>query len=100
VSGEKGSPFGFQFLFRAIAGVNQAARDNPVKMLRVEVEPFALIVRSERAPYFGTFVPVNGKPLQILKKVVFKGLGCALPVGILDAENEFAAVVSCEKPIK
>src|SRR5205823_10137017 len=66
----------------------------------VNLRSLALQIRSQIAAHMRTLVPIKTEPLQPFVNRRHRFLGVARPVGVLDAQNEFAAMMSCEQPIK
>src|SRR5947208_10222899 len=71
-----------------------------VEVALVEFCALALQVRSEISAHMRAFIPIEAEPLQSFVNCGHGLLGVARPVGVLDAQNESAAVMSCEEPIK
>jgi len=61
---------------------------------------FALQIRAEISTDVGAFVPIEAKPLESVTNRRHRFLDVACSVGVFDAQNEFAAVMPCEKPVE
>src|SRR5438876_12378477 len=68
-----------------------------VEVALVEFCALALQVRSEISAHMRTFVPIETEPLQSFTNSGHAFLGVARPVGVFDAQNEFAAVMPRKK---
>src|SRR6266487_5704667 len=66
----------------------------------VNLRSLTLKIRSQISAGVWTLVPIEAEPLQTFVNRRHRFLGVASPVGVLDAQNEFATVTSCEEPIK
>ena len=97
---------GLEFLGGAEAGIGFAIAQQPLGMFGVDVKPFRLaigtvvpnfvrrIARQARA-----FVPLEAEPVQVLDQLRFVLRFGTLDVGVLDAEQEGAAVAAGEEPV-
>src|SRR5437773_12254465 len=66
----------------------------------VNVRPFALQIWSEISALMRSFIPIEAEPAQ---SFIDRGSGffsIARSIGVLDAQNEFAVVMSREEPIE
>ena len=84
---QRGLAFGVQLFGRTEAAECSPAAQHPVGRLAVQVEPLTLVV--------GALVPIQPQPLHGSDDVVVKFAGGALPVGIVDAQDEVAVVLAC-----
>ena len=66
----------------------------------VDVHPLRLAVRGVRAADLGALVPVQTEPAHRVEQLVVRLLGVAGRVGVLDAEDQGAAVVPGEGPVE
>src|SRR5690606_41804349 len=89
-----------QLLGRAVAVVRLALGQKLLHVLVVNVQPLALEVRAVGAAHFGTLVPVNAEPFQILDDGPRRLLRGALQVRVLDAQDEGAAVMAGKQPVE
>src|SRR6266566_4434893 len=66
----------------------------------VKVRAFALQIRPEIAAHVRAFVPIEAEPSETFVNCsrCFFDLACF--IGVFDAENEFAAVMAREEPVK
>src|SRR5215472_8510788 len=62
-------------------------------VLAVDLTAFALPIRSVRTADFGAFVPCKSKPVKASQNGRFGLRGAACGIRILDAQNEFTAVL-------
>jgi hypothetical protein len=98
-------PFGFTVLARsrrgvaasirrpfAIAREARAAREQAIRSGAIQVEA----LRLEEGP----FVPFDSQPLQAIQDALNEFGPVAFDVGILDAQQQRAALMSREKPIE
>src|SRR5204863_2072351 len=66
----------------------------------VNIRSLALQIRSEISAHMRTFIPIETEPAQ---SFIDRGgcfFGIARSIGVLDAQNEFAVVMSREEPIE
>src|SRR6266700_8268920 len=82
-------------IFEDMAGVLKCFQVAFVKFC-----PLALQIGSEISSDMRAFVPIEAEPFQSLINCCHGFLGIARPVGVLDAQNELAAVMSREQPIE
>ena len=82
-------------IFEDMAGVLKCFQVAFVKFC-----PLALQIGSEISSDMRAFVPIEAEPLQSFVNCRHGFFGVARPVGVFDAQNEFAAVMSCKKPIE
>src|SRR4030095_11633611 len=66
----------------------------------VNICAVTLQIRAEISADMRTFVPIEAEPLQTLVNRCGGFFSVASPVGVLDAQNEFAAVMPGEEPIE
>src|SRR5207244_4115269 len=66
----------------------------------VNIRSFALQIRSEISAGMRTFIPVEAEPAQSFINRRGGFFGIARSIGVLDAQNEFAVVMSREEPIE
>ena len=83
----------------AVAVVGELALAQPREDVGVDVRALRLAVRAERATLERALVPVEAEPLHDLDQALVGLLGVAGGVGVLDAEDERAAVVAGERPV-
>src|SRR5438046_2105829 len=70
------------------------------QILLVNIRSFALQIWSEISAHMRTFIPIEAEPAQ---SFINRGGGffsIARSIGVLDAQNEFAVVMSREEPIE
>src|SRR5207247_11318333 len=79
-----------ELFLRRPAVIGPAPRDQPLGGLLVAREAFHL----EKRP----FVPVQTQPAHRVEDRLHRGFGRALEVGVLDAQDELAAVLSRVRP--
>jgi hypothetical protein len=69
-------------------------------MVAVEGSALRLAIGAMRSPDGRSLVPIEAQPLHVLEdRLLVLRLG-TLPVGILDAQDELAAMPAGEQPIK
>ncbi len=105
---------GFQLLRGAEAAVGLALGQQALGVLSVDLQPFGLAIGAEIALFFalfslgkparpartgGAFVPVQAQPAQILDELSLIACLGAFQVGVLDAEDELAAVATGKEPV-
>ena len=90
---------GVDLLGRAVAVVGELRVGQLREHVAVEVAALGLAVRRMRAALAGPLVPVEAEPVHRAEHRVVRLLGAALLVGVLDAEDERAAVVAREGPV-
>src|SRR5438094_2095593 len=66
----------------------------------VNIRSFALQIWSEISAHMRTFIPVEAEPAQSFINRRGGFFGIARSIGVLDAQNEFAVVMSREEPIE
>ena len=66
----------------------------------VQLVALGLEVRAEIAAHAGTFVPVHPQPVHGIQDHLQEGVGVALLIGILDAQDELPASVPGVEPIE
>ena len=89
-----------ELLGGAVAGIGVPGLDKPARDVGVDVHALGLAVGAVGSADLGTFVPVQAQPAQGVEQHEVGVLGVALGVGVLDAEDEGAAVVACEGPVE
>src|SRR5690606_37557044 len=77
-----------------------ALGDQFVRMLLVDLVALALPVRTVRATDVGAFVPLDTQPAQCVVDLLFGFAGRAQLVGVLDAQDELAAVLAGEAEVE
>ena len=96
----RGLPLGLELLGRAVAGVGVTGLDEPARDVGVNVHALGLAVGAVFATDLGALVPVQPEPAQGVEQHEVGVLGVPLGVGVLDAEDEGAAVVAGEGPVE
>ena len=96
----RGLALGLEFLGRAVAGVGVTGLDEPARDIGVDVHALGLAVGAVVAADLGALVPVQPEPAQGVQQHEVGVLGVALGVGVLDAEDEGAAMVASEGPVE
>ena len=86
-----------QALFGAEAVVGTAGVQELLDFAVVDVQAFALEVRTAVAFATRTFVPLQAQPLEVAHQVVERSLVVTLAVGIFDTQVERAAHVLCKE---
>ncbi|ACM22987.1 Putative uncharacterized protein [Thermotoga neapolitana DSM 4359] len=66
----------------------------------VDIEPFALAIRTMISIHIGPFIPVKSTPSQRVKDLPFEFHRTSLQIGVLYPQNEFSALFSCEHPVE
>ena len=87
-------------LRRAEAVVRAAARDEIARRLAIELEPLGLPVRRVRPADVRALVPVEAEPAQVVENRCLGLARRSLGVGVLDAQDERAAVAAREQPVE
>jgi|SRR5947209_16041771 len=82
-------------IFENVAGVLKL-----FQVALVDFGPLTLKIWPVISANMRTFVPINSEPVQAVVNRSCSLLSVALAVGILDSQNQFAAVVADEQPIK
>ena len=90
---------GGQFFGGAEAGVGGAVRLHSLQRGGVAIRPLGLEVGAEIAAHFGTLVPVKPQPLERPQDLLRVGLGGALGIGVVDAQDEGASRAASESPV-
>ena len=98
-SGFLGGATLFQLVGRAEAFVGVVVVQQPLRPLAVEVGALALDVGTMGAADAGAFVPVETHPAQGVDEGLRRALDGAFLVGVLDAQDELAAVFAGEHPV-
>ena len=62
--------------------------------------PLALAIRTVVSALVGTFIPIEAEPVQAVEDDLVRLGGVAFFIGILDAEDELAAVFAGEEPVE
>src|SRR5437773_12510609 len=70
------------------------------QILLVNIRSFALQIWSEISAHMRTFIPIETEPAQSFIDRGSGFFGIARSIGVLDAQNEFAVVMSREEPIE
>src|SRR5438094_2236281 len=70
------------------------------QILLVNIRSFALQIWSEISAHMRTFIPIEAEPAQCFINRGGGFFSIARSIGVLDAQNEFAAVMSREEPIE
>src|SRR5690606_37339626 len=89
-----------QLLGGAVAEVGPARLQELLGVLPVDLQPLRLPVRPIGAAHLGPLVPVEAQPAQAVENGCEGLLGGALGVGVLNAEDEGAAVVAGKEPVE
>jgi hypothetical protein len=89
-----------QFFFGAEATESFAFIEQLLRVLLVEGISLSLTVGPEIASSLYSFVPLESQPLHILNELPLVFGFAPLGVGVFDAQDENAAMMSGEKPIK
>src|SRR5260370_3022620 len=79
---------------------NMAAVLKLLQVALVNICALTLQIRAEISANVQTFVPIKAKPLQTFVNRCGGFFSVASSVGVLDAQNEFADVMSGEEPIE
>ena len=90
----------FQLFRRAVAVVRAALRDEARRHRAIAIEPLGLKVRTVRAADLRALVPVETEPAQAVENALDHVRRRALDVGVLDAQDEDAAVPAREEPVE
>jgi hypothetical protein len=98
--GTGGVAAGLQLLGGAVAAVGVPRRQQPGGHVGVDVHPLRLPVRLVRAADLRTLVPVEAQPAHRGEQLLVRLLGVAGRVGVLDPEDQLAAVVAGEGPVE
>jgi len=89
-----------ELCFGAEAGVRVPARNQFVGDFAVGLHPLRLAIGTVRSAHIGTLVPVEPEPAQIFQERDFALTCAALDVGVFDAQDERAAVMTREQVIE
>ena len=93
-------PLRLELRSRAEAVVRRVGVQQLFRVRLVEVQPLGLAVRTERAAEIGPLIPVETEPAQIAEDRRLRLAGRALGIGVLDAQNERAALPAREEPVE
>ena len=91
---------GLKALRGAVAVVGAPLLNELLGGVFIELQALRLVVRPIVAADIGAFVPVQLQPAQGIKDVLLRPLHLAGDVGVLDADDELAAVATGEEPVK
>ena len=80
--------------------VNMAASFQAREVFGINVRTLALLIRAKWTALVRPFIPVDAQPIQAFVNDLTGLLGIAFLIGILDAENERAAVLAGVEPIE
>ena len=89
-----------ELLLRAVAVVGPTGLEQLLGDVGVDVEALGLPVGAVRSAHLGALVPVEAEPAHHLEEGVVGLLGVPRGVGVLDPEDEGAAVVAGERPVE
>src|SRR5205085_306799 len=98
--GQRRLAIGVQLRDRAETVVRVAGRQQLLRVRLVEMQALGLPVRTARSADIGAFVPVEPEPAQIAEDARLGLARRALDVGVLDPEDEGAAVTPREEPVE
>jgi hypothetical protein len=87
-------------LARRVALVQQATLEQAIDDVAVDVVPQRLPVRSVRAAHVDALVPVELEPAQTVEDLLVALLAVTAGIGVLDAEDQLAAVVPRVRPVE
>ena len=87
-----------ELIGRAVAAIRVALGEQPIGVGAVDVEPLRLTVRRVRSADVGALVVIDAEPPQILEHAGDGFLGDPARVGVLEPQDELAAVVAGEEP--
>ena len=93
-------PLGLELLRRAETIVGVAAVEQPLGVLGIEGEALRLAVGPAVAAGVHALVPRQAEPPQVVLDRRFRGRRRSLAVGVLDAQDERAAVVAGQQPVE
>src|SRR5262249_53288070 len=88
-----------EVLRAAVTAIRGARRNQALGERAVNMEPLHLEVGPELAPDERPLVPVEPEPAHRLEDRVDRRLGAAALVGVLDAQDERAAVLARPQPV-
>ena len=91
---------GRDLLAGAEAAVEASARAQGRGLLLVDLQPLGLQVGTAGAADAGALVPVEAQPLHAAQDRLVGGVGAALLVGVLDAQDEGAARLAGVEPVE
>ena len=91
---------GLQLLGRAEAAVGVPRPKERCGVRAVEIEALRLAIRSQRAAHLDALVPVETHPAEVLQDFRLRLPGGPFEVGVLDAEQEDAALAPGEQPVE
>jgi|GEM_PF-4908173 len=66
----------------------------------IQIETFVLMIGAFFTARTRTFIPVDGKPGQILEDPALKILRCPDGIRIFNPQNEFAAIMPGKHPVE
>ena len=89
--GERGPSLRSSCSLEQKQSVRIAARQQLLRVRRVQVQPLGLTIRAASAPDVGPFVPIEAEPSQIADDPRFRFGRRPFDVGVLDAQDECTA---------
>ena len=91
---------GLEFLGRGVVVIGMAAGQQLFDGLLIAIQPLRLVVGGERTAHLGPFVPIDAQPMQAVEDRLQRLLDVPLLVGVVDPQNELAAMLPGEQPIE
>src|SRR5690606_12376986 len=100
-----GQPLLLELLRRTEAGIRQPRLEEAVRVFAVDRAALALAVRRVRPLLIGPFdarplVPLEPEPAEVLEDRCLRARDRPLAVGVLDPQDEGAAVMTGEQPVQ
>ena len=66
----------------------------------ITIQPLRLVIRGERSAHLRAFVPVDAQPVQAVEDRLQCLVDIPLLVGVVDPQDELAAVLPGEEPVE
>src|SRR5262249_39427136 len=91
---------GFNFFLSGVIPVSKILVDQGLNSLMVAFEFLRLIVGTMRTTDFGAFIPIKTQPAKAVQNGLQRLLDIPLLIGVIDAQNELAAMLLGKEPIE
>ena len=89
-----------QFFRRIKTAIGLLLIDKLLDVFIVDIPPLGLMIRRVRTADIRALVPVDPQPFQVFEYLIGRGSGIALHVRIFNAQQELAARLASQKPVK
>ena len=91
---------GFKLLVGAIATIGFAARQQPLRILRIDGQAFGLPVGAMVAADIDSFIPFDPEPAERRLDIFLRFATRAFQIGVFDPQNQLAAVAPGQQPVE